>query len=124
MQGQKELTYLAEYSKMKIDKATSAYEHLERICNAIKGKRNLTQHDTATIVTLAIIDTVTSGLPAGKDHDWLVSDAPDAKQFRIALRDTVKPFFTAAKNVQNSIAFPMELLPEVKGSAQSVEEFV
>jgi len=103
---------------MKIDKATSAYEHLERVCTAIKGKRNLAQQDTATIATLAVIDEVVN---SGLSLDDLIGDKGKAK--RIQIRDSIKFLFTASKNVQNTVCVDMELLPKAESNS-SVEEFV
>jgi hypothetical protein len=106
---------------MKIEKTTSAYEHLERVCQAIKGKRNLAQQDTATIATLAVIDEVVDYISSGKTLDDLIGDA--GKEKRISIRNNIKFLFTASKNVQNTVCVDMGLLPKAEGGA-SVEEFV
>ena len=95
---------------MTLTKESTVYEHSERICNAIRGKRNLTSQDTATIVLLSVLDEV---LNSGKTVEQLLArdgdegvseeNAAKATAWRKATRDMIKPFMTAANNAQNSI---------------------
>ena len=111
---------------MKLDKATNLYERCEVICNAIRGKRNLSQQDTATIGLLTILNEVAD---SGKSIDELLGD--EGKEWRIKTRDTIKPLFTAAKNFQNSYLTETEvsvngvsgyMMPKATGT-ETAEEF-
>ncbi len=103
---------------MKIDKASNLYERTEAICNAIKGKRNLAQQDTATIGLLTVLNEIAD---SGKDIEHWLGD--EGKELRIKLRDQIRPLFTASKNYQNTVCVDMELMPKAQGG-ESVEEFV
>lgn len=84
----------------------------------IRGKRNLTQQDTATIGLMTVLNEVAD---SGKPIEDLLDDA--GKEWRIKVRNMIKPLFTASKNYQNTVCVEMELMPKAAGES-SVEEFV
>lgn len=101
----------------KLDKSTNLYERTEAICQQIKGKRNLAQKDTATIGLLTIMNEIAD---SGKTIEELLGD--EGKEWRVRVRDLTMPLYTAAKNYQNSYAFPSELMPKAETTGD-MEEF-
>jgi hypothetical protein len=104
--------------QMKIDKASNLFERTEAITSQIRGKRNLTQQDTATIALLVVLNEVAD---SGKSIEDLLDTG--GKEWRIKIRDQIRPLFTASKNYQNTVCVEMDLMPKATGT-ESVEEFV
>ena len=101
-----------------LDKNNNLFERCEVVANQIKGKRNLSQKDSATICVLAILNEVAD---SGKSIEELLDDG--GKEWRIATRDMVQPLFTASKNFQDSYLQPSGLMPLSKTIATESEEF-
>ena len=101
-----------------LDKTSNLYERCEVICSQIKGKRNLSQKDAATIAVLTILNDIAD---SGKSIEEVLGD--EGKDLRIKIRDNVKPLFTASKNFQNSYLEPSGLMPKATGEERVTEEF-
>lgn len=117
---------------MKIPKESCMFEQMEKIAGAIKataqqtGKpaRNLSSHDTATIVLLTVLNEVNDAVNAGKfTLEEAVSEAK-ASEWRKALRDTLKPWMSAAKNCQNVIMADNGLMEKVTAVTTGYEDIV
>ena len=101
-----------------IQKDSNLYERCEVVCAQIKGKRNLSQKDLATITVLTILNEVAD---SGKSIEDLLGD--EGKEWRVKIRDNVKPTFTASKNFQNVYLVPSGLMPKAEGTEPMSEEF-
>ena len=114
-----------------IPKETNLFEATERITNVIKGKRNLTSQDTATIALFTVLNSLAdSGMSVEEALEMMPADASTASEgakkataWRKAIRDEIKPLLTAAKNYQASYCEPTGLMPK-PSAGEVVEEFV
>jgi hypothetical protein len=115
-----------------IDKSSNLFEATERITNVIKGKRNLTSQDTATIALYTVLNSLAdSGMDASAALEIITPNATEeekaramkAQAWRKSIRDEIKPLLTAAKNYQSSYCEPTGLMPK-PSAGEAVEEFV
>ena len=113
-------------------KESNLYEATERITTVIKGKRNLTSQDTATIALFTVLNSLAdSGMNASAALEIITPDATEeekaramkAQAWRKAIRDEIKVLCTAAKNFQASYCEPTGLMPKPT-AGEMVEEFV
>ena len=115
-----------------IAKDSNLYEATERITTVIKGKRNLTAQDTATIALFTVLNSLAdSGMDASQALEVITPDATEeekasalkAQAWRKKIRDEIKPLLTAAKNYQSSYCEPTGLMPKPV-AGETVDEFV
>lgn len=106
---------------MILKKDSYIYGETEAIAEKIRGKRNFVQQDTATIALKVVLNEVMDALGKGKSITDLMEDG--AKDWRVAVREQIKPLFTASKNFQNTCCVESGLMPKAEGGG-SVEEFV
>ena len=114
-----------------IAKESNLFEATERITSVIKGKRNLTAQDTATIALFTVLNSLAdSGMTVEEALEMMPADANAASDgakkataWRKAIRDEIKPLLTAAKNYQCSYCTPTGLMPK-PSAGETVEEFV
>ena len=115
-----------------LDKNTNLYEQCELVCSQIKGKRNLSQKDLATITVKTILadaqdlsgQASVAALKKGEKFDPLAYLMEDSqRELRAKIRDNVKFTFTASKNFQNVYLKPSGLMPKATGEEKQTEEF-
>ena len=115
-----------------IAKDSNLYEATERIASIIKGKRNLTAQDTATIALFTVLNSLAdSGMDASQALEVVTPEATEeekasalkAQAWRKAIRDEIKPLLTAAKNYQSSYCEPTGLMPKPVAGVE-VEDLV
>ena len=114
-----------------IAKESNLFEATERITSVIKGKRNLTAQDTATIALFTVLNSLAdSGMTVEDALEMMPADpatasevAKKATAWRKGIRNEIKPLLTAAKNFQSSYCEPTGLMPKPT-AGETVEEFV
>jgi len=103
----------------KLKETDSLYIEAKRTADAIRGKRNLAQLDSAIIVMRTIVrELAREGWLEDADCQAFLSDE-DNVAFRKSLAETVRPFFTASNNVQNSWMTEQGLMSSNKGGQVS-----
>ena len=116
-----------------LDKTTNLYASFERICPILQANgSNLTAKAVATaMMESVLLDANDAFLGQAKPQlqsddtpytnpiDWLMDDAQ--KNTRIAIRDRIQPFVTAAKNAQNVYLEPSGLMPKAVGLTDKSE---
>jgi hypothetical protein len=103
----------------KLKETDSLFIEAKRTADAIRGKRNLAQMDSAIIVMRTIVrELAREGWLEDADCKAFLED-PANVDFRKSLAETVRPFFTASNNVQNSWMTEQELLSSNKGGTVS-----
>jgi hypothetical protein len=103
----------------KLKETDSLYIEAKRTTDAIRGKRNLAQLDSAIIVMRTLVrELAREGWMDDADCKAFLDD-PANVEYRKTLAETVKPFFTAANNVQNCFMVENGLLASNKGGVSS-----